>query len=260
MPKFCANLKWLFTELPLLDRFDAAARAGFEAVEYPTPYEQPAAVLRARLNDCGLRQILINTPAGDPAKGEQSGIACLPSRQAAFRDDLRKALDYATALDCGLLHLQAGILPREVSRDRAYAVYLGNVFWAAELAAQAGVRLVLEPINQRDIPNFFLRTQEEGAAIVEAVGRERIGLQFDIYHCQVEQGDVSRRMESLISFIDHMQIADSPGRHEPGTGEIAWDYMFQRIDKLGYDGWVGCEYKPLQGTIEGLSWRRRFGV
>jgi hydroxypyruvate isomerase len=260
MPRFCANLKWLFTELPLLERFDAAARAGFEAVEYPTPYEQPAPVLRARLKDCGLQQILINTPAGDAAKGEQSGIACLPGRQAAFRDDWRRALHYADALECNLVHLQAGILPQDIPRELAHAVYVGNVFWAVEQAAAAGKRVVLEPINQRDIPRFFLRTQEEGAAIIEAVGRDRIGLQFDLYHCQVEQGDLTRRMEALMPVIDHMQIADNPGRHEPGTGEIAWDYVFRRIDELGYQGWVGCEYKPRGGTAEGLSWRARYGV
>jgi hydroxypyruvate isomerase len=160
MLRLSANLKWLFTELPLLDRFDAAARAGFEAVEYPTPYEQPVAVLAARLRECGLRLVLINTPAGDKARGEQSGIACMPDRRAAFRDDLRKGLDYATGLDCKLLHLQAGILPASVSRDRGWATYLANVVWAAELASAAGVKLVLEPINQIDIPGFLLRTQE----------------------------------------------------------------------------------------------------
>lgn len=260
MPKFCANLKWLFTELPLLERFDAAARAGFEAVEYPTPYEQPASVLKARLRDCGLRQVLINTPAGDPALREQSGIACIPGRQAAFRDDWRRSLDYATALECGQVQVQAGILPDGVSRDRGWATYLHNVYWAAEEAATAGVRLLVEPINQIDIPGFLLRTQEEGAAVVEAIGHDKAGLQFDIYHCQVEQGSVSRRLEALMPVVDHIQIADSPGRHEPGSGEIAWPHMFALLDRLGYSGWIGCEYKPVAGTDEGLIWRHRFGV
>lgn len=260
MLKLSANLKWLFTEVPLLERFDAAAQAGFTAVEYPTPYEQPIATLAARLRDCGLQMVLINTPAGDKALGEQSGLACMPDRREAFRDDLRKGLDYAAGLGCKLLHLQAGILPKGVSRDRGWATYLANVVWAADLASAAGIRLVLEPINQINIPGFLLRTQEEGAAVVEAVGRDRVGLQFDIYHCQVEQGSVGRRLQDLMPFIDHIQVADSPGRHEPGTGEIAWDYMFGLLQRLGYAGWIGCEYTPLDGTEAGLGWRSRYGV
>ena len=260
MLKFSANLKWLFTEVPLLDRFDAAAQAGFTAVEYPTPYEQPVATLAARLRDCGLRMVLINTPAGDKARGEQSGIACMPDRRDAFRDDLRKSLDYANGLGCNLVHLQAGILPGNVSRDRGWATYLANVVWAADLASAAGIRLVLEPINHIDIPGFLLRTQEEGAAVVEAVGQDKVGLQFDIYHCQVEQGSISRRMQALMPIIGHIQVADSPGRHEPGTGEIAWEHMFALIEKLGYAGWIGCEYTPAGNTIDGLGWLRRYGL
>lgn len=260
MLKFSANLKWLFTEVPLLDRFDAAARAGFDAVEYPTPYEQPVATLSARLRDCGLRMVLINTPAGDKARGEQSGLACLPHRRDAFRADLLQGLDYATGLACPLLHLQAGILPASISRDRGWATYMANVVWAAEQASAAGVRLVLEPINQIDIPGFLLRTQEEAAAVIEAAGPDRVGLQFDIYHCQVEQGSVSRRLEALMPVVRHIQVADSPGRHEPGTGEIAWPYMFGLIRRLGYEGWIGCEYTPMGETVAGLTWRAQFGL
>ncbi|MDQ0471941.1 2-oxo-tetronate isomerase [Labrys wisconsinensis] len=255
MPKFCANLKWLFTELPFLDRFDAAARAGFQAVEYASPYEFSAAEIRGRLRACGLRQVLFNTPAGGG-----SGMACVPARRDEFRDGVRKALDYAADLDCGLVHLMAGIVPSDLSRDTAAAAYAANVAWAADQAEPAGVRLVLEPINQRDVPGFFLRTQEEGAAVVEAIGRERIGLQFDIYHCQVAQGDVTRRLEALMPAIAHMQVADVPGRNEPGTGEIAWDYVFRRIDELGYAGWVGCEYRPATETSAGLGWLKRFSA
>ncbi len=255
MLRFCANLKWLFTELPFLDRFDAAARAGFRAVEYASPYEYPAAQIRSRLRACDLQQVLFNTPAGGG-----SGMACIPSRRDEFRDGLRKALDYASALDCGLVHLMAGIAPSGLNRDAAAAAYATNVAWAAELASAAGVKLVLESINQRDVPGFFLRTQEEGAAVIEAVGGDRVGLQFDIYHCQVAQGDVTRRLETLMPVIAHIQIADAPGRNEPGTGEIAWDYVFRRIDELGYVGWIGCEYRPATDTVGGLSWRRRFGA
>ena len=260
MLRLCANLKWLFTEVPLLDRFEGAARAGFAAVEYPTPYEQPVATLAARLRECGLQMVLINTPAGDPARGEQSGIACLPGRREAFRDDLHRSLEYAAGLGCKLVHLQAGILPADVGRDRGWATYLANVAWAAEVAGAAGVRLVLEPISGVSIPGFLLRTQEEGAAVVEAVGHDKVGLQFDIYHCQVEQGSISRRLQALMPVIDHIQVADSPGRHEPGTGEIAWDYVFPLIARLGYRGWIGCEYTPLRGSVEGLGWRDRLGL
>jgi len=258
--KFSANLKWLFTEVKLLDRFDAAACAGFTAVEYPTPYEQPVAMLAARLRQCGLQMVLINTPAGDKARGEQSGFACLPDRRDAFRADLLQGLDYATGLGCPLLHLQAGILPDGISRDRGWATYLTNVAWAADQASAAGIRLVLEPINQIDIPGFLLRTQEEAAAVIEAVGPDRVGLQFDIYHCQVEQGSVSRRLQTLMPVIHHIQVADSPGRHEPGTGEIAWAYVFDLLCRLEYAGWIGCEYTPAGETAAGLGWRERFGL
>lgn len=260
MLQFSANVKWLFTEAQLLDRFDAAARAGFTAVEYPTPYEQPVATLAARLQQCGLQMVLINTPAGDKARGEQSGLACLPDRRDAFRADLLQGLDYAAGLGCPLLHLQAGILPDAISRDRGWATYLANVVWAADQASAAGIRLVLEPINQIDIPGFLLRTQEAAAAVIEAVGPDRVGLQFDIYHCQVEQGSVSRRLQTLMPIIHHIQVADSPGRHEPGTGEIAWEHMFDLLRRLGYTGWIGCEYTPGGDTVAGLGWRERFGL
>ena len=260
MPKLCANLKWLFTELPFLERFDAAARAGFAAVEYASPYEFATADLRARLNACALKQALINTPTSDPAEGGANGFACVPGRQDKFRDGLRRALEYASALDCGLVHVMAGVQPADASDQTAAAVYAANLAWAAEAAAGAGVKLVLEAINQRDVPGFFLRTQEQGAALIEALGRDRIGLQFDIYHCQVAQGDITRRMEKLLPVIAHMQLADAPGRNEPGTGEIAWDYVFKRIDELGYRGWVGCEYRPLGETTAGLKWRARYGL
>lgn len=260
MPKLCANLKWLFTELPFLERFDAAAKAGFTAVEYASPYEFAAADIRSRLRACNLKQVLFNSPSGDPAKGEGSGFACLPRRQAQFRDGMKRALEYASALDCGLVHVMAGIQPPDATDGAASATYAANIQWAAEAAEGSGVKLVLEAINQRDVPGFFLRTQEQGAAIIEAFGRDRIGLQFDIYHCQVAQGDVTRRMEKLMPLIAHMQLADAPGRNEPGTGEIGWEYVFRRVDELGYHGWIGCEYRPLAETVSGLAWRGRYGL
>jgi len=258
LPRLCANLKWLFTEKPFLERFDAAARAGFTAVEYASPYEFSAADLRVRLSACSLKQVLLNTPAGDPADGGGSGLACVPGRQAKFRDGFKRAIEYADALDCRLVHVMAGIQPADASYEAAAAVFAANLFWAAETVAGSGVKLVLESINQRDVPGFFLRTQEQGAALVEAIGPDRLGLQFDIYHCQVAQGDLTRRMEKLMPVIAHIQLADAPGRNEPGTGEIAWDYVFNRIDELNYRGWVGCEYRPLGETTAGLDWRKRY--
>ncbi|HLY46152.1 MAG TPA: 2-oxo-tetronate isomerase [Stellaceae bacterium] len=259
MPRFCANLGFLFPEVPFLDRFAAAARAGFTGVEFASPYEYKAAELRARLDDNGLTQALINSPAGNRAAGER-GFACLPGREGAFRDGLNQAFDYAAALDCKRVHVMAGMPPQDLPLDTALALYAANLAWAGERALAAGVKLVIEPLNPRDAPGYLLRTQEQGAAIAAAIGRDRLGLQFDIYHCQIAQGDVTTRLAALIGSIEHMQLADVPGRHEPGTGEIGWDYVFRRIDELGYAGWVGCEYQPLGDTVEGLAWRRRYGV
>ena len=203
--------------------------------------------------------VLINAPAGNREAGER-GMACLPGRVAAFRDSVSQALDYATALDCKLVHVMAGVPPEGVASETAAALYAANLAWAAEKARGAGVKLVIEPLNPRDAPGYPLRTQEQGAAIVAAIGRDRLGLQFDIYHCQIAQGDVTRRLAALMPVIDHVQLADVPDRHEPGTGEIGWDYLFRRIDELGYAGWIGCEYRPLGSTEAGLSWRRRYGV
>ena len=259
MLRFCANLGFLFGKVPFLERFDAAARAGFTGVEYASSYDYLASELRSRLSGAGLTQVLINSPAGNRAAGER-GMACLPGRVAAFRDGVAQALDYAVALDCKLVHVMAGVPPPDVAWDTAAALYAANLAWAAEKSKAAGVRLVIEPLNPRDAPGYLLRTQEQGAAIVAAVGHDRIGLQFDVYHCQTAQGDVTRRLEALMPVIGHMQLADVPGRHEPGTGEIGWHYVFRRIEELGYTGWIGCEYNPLGDTVEGLAWRTRYRV
>jgi hydroxypyruvate isomerase len=259
MPRLCANIGFLFPEMPFLDRFEAAARAGFTAVEFASPYEYPAAELRARLQANGLSLVLINSPAGNRAAGER-GFACLPGRTDTFRDGLGEALDSAAALDCQLIHVMAGVPPADLPYETALALYAVNLAWAAEKGKAAGIGLVIEPLNPRDAPGYLLNTQEQGAAIVAATGRDRIALQFDIYHCQTAQGDVGTRLEKLMPFIGHMQLADVPGRHEPGTGEIGWEFLFRRIDELGYRGWLGCEYAPLGDTVEGLAWRRRYGV
>ena len=259
MPRFAANLGFLFTELPFLDRFEAAARAGFKGVEFASPYEYPAAELRSRLDAAGLTQVLINSPAGNRAAGER-GFACLPGREADFRDGVTEALDYAVALGCPCIHVMAGVPPKDLARDTSLALYAANLAWAGEKGLAAGVKLVIEPLNQRDAPGYLLNRQEQGAAIAAAIGRDRLGLQFDIYHCQTAQGDLTTRLANLMPSIDHMQLADVPGRHEPGTGEIGWEFVFRRIDELGYRGWIGCEYNPEGDTVEGLAWRRRYGV
>ena len=259
MPRLAANLSMMFNEVPFLDRFAAARKAGFEGVEFLFPYEFPAAALRERLNGEGLTQALFNMPPGDWANGER-GVASLPGRQSEFREGVKRALDYAAALDCRTVHCMAGIVPPDVSPVTAAAVYAANLAWAAEQAQPAGVKLAIEPINHRDMPGYYLNTQAQGAAIIEAIGPDRIGLQFDVYHVQVTEGDITKRLEQHIGIVAHIQIADVPARNEPGTGEIAWDYVFRRIDELGYMGWVGCEYRPAGETVAGLGWRHRFGL
>ena len=259
MPRFAANLSMMFNEMPFLDRFAAARKAGFEGVEFLFPYDFPATEIRTRLHGEGLTQALFNMPPGDWANGER-GLASLPGRQMEFREGVKRALDYAAALECRHVHCMAGIPRDDVAPGTAAAMYAANLAWATEQAAPAGVKLVIEPINHRDMPGYFLHTQAQGAAVIEAIGRDRLGLQFDLYHVQITEGDISKRMEKHLPVIAHMQIADVPGRNEPGTGELGWSYLFKRMDELGYDGWVGCEYRPAGETVAGLGWRERFAV
>jgi hydroxypyruvate isomerase len=259
MPRLCANLSMMFNEVPFLDRFALAAANGFTAVEFLFPYEHPAAELRRRLDASGLKQVLFNMPPGDWQAGDR-GMASLPGRQAEFRDGVARALDYAAALDCKLVHCMGGIPGKDVPPATAAALYAANLAWASERALAAGVRLVIEPINHRDMPGYFLNTTGQAAAIIEAIGRDRLGLQFDIYHCQITEGDITRRMEALLPIIAHMQLADVPARNEPGTGEIGWEFVLRRIDALGYQGWIGCEYRPAGDTVAGLAWRHRYGL
>ena len=259
MPRLAANLSMMFNEHAFLDRFDAAAAQGFEACEFLFPYEHPAAEIRARLDASGLRQVLFNMPPGDWAAGER-GTASIPGREAEFRDGLKLALDYATALDCRMIHCMAGIPAPEVPFATAAALYAARLAWAAEQAIAAGVKIVIEPINHRDMPGFHLNTMAQGAAVIAAIGADRLGLQFDLYHCQITEGDLTRRIEKHLPIIAHMQLADVPDRHEPGTGEIGWDHVLPRIDALGYQGWIGCEYRPAGDTVAGLAWRKRYAV
>jgi hydroxypyruvate isomerase len=259
MPRFAANLSMMFNEVPFLDRFAAARKAGFEGVEFLFPYEYKPADLRTRLKTEGLTQALFNMPPGDWAKGER-GLASLPGRQAEFRASVSQALEYAAALECKLVHCMAGIPASETPAVTSAALFAANLAWATERAHAAGVRLVIEPINHRDMPGYFLNTQAQGAAFVEAIGTDRLGLQFDVYHVQITEGDITTRMERYMPVIAHMQIADVPARHEPGSGEIGWPFVFNRMDALGYQGWVGCEYRPAGETVAGLGWRKHFNV
>lgn len=257
MPRFAANLSMMFNEVPFLDRFAQARRAGFDAVEFLFPYDHPADELKRRIDDAGLTVALFNMPPGDWGAGER-GLACLPGRQAEFRDSVARALDYAGTLGCPLLHCMAGIVPPGAKPGVAANLYVANLAWTAERTASAGVRLVIEPINARDMPGYLLNTTAQAAGVIEALGPDRVGLQLDLYHCQVSEGDLTRHMEALMPITAHVQIADVPGRHEPGTGEIAWDWIFGQLDRLGYHGWVGCEYRPAAETVAGLTWRSRY--
>ena len=255
MPKFAANLSFLFTDVPFPERFRRAADAGFSGVEYLFPYEWPARDVAKWLADAGLEQVLFNLPPGDWAAGER-GLACLPDRKGEFAESVELALDYAMALDCGRVHCMAGLRPAGVPEAELEAIYIANLRHAADRLATAGVTLMIEPINSRiDMPGYWLDSIERGFSLLDAIGRDNVKLQLDLYHAQIIQGDLARTMEANIERIGHIQIADNPGRHEPGTGEIHYPYLFGLMDRLGYAGWVGCEYKPLTTTEAGLGWR-----
>ena len=253
MPKFAANISMMFNEVPFLDRFAAARAAGFEAVEFLFPYEFPAAEIAKRLEGNGLTQALFNAPPGDWNAGER-GMACLPERRAEFREGIKRALEYSVALKCPRLHVMAGLTPAGAARDTLLATYAANLDFAAEECAKAGVKPVIEPINHRDIPGFFLNTTKEATRIIDALGMDRVGLQFDLYHCQITEGDLTRRLEKHLPGVGHIQMAGVPDRHEPDGGEVAYASLFQRLDELGYAGYVGCEYRPRGETRAGLAW------
>ena len=253
MPKFSANLSMMFTELPFLERFEAAAKSGFKAVEYVSPYEVPMEQVAERLKRNGLTQALFNLPAGNWAAGER-GIACLPDRIAEFKTGVGTAINYAKAMGCTTLNVLAGIKPEAVARDKAMATLIANATFAAAELANAGILLVIEPINFYDIPGFLLNRSSDGLGVMDAVGSANLKLQYDLYHMQRMEGEIAATVERLLPRIGHIQIADNPGRHEPGTGEMNYRYLFCHLDRIGYQGWVGCEYKPKTATTDGLGW------
>lgn len=254
-PRYAANLKWLFTELPFLDRFAAAAMQGFRAVEYASPYEFPPAVLRAALARHGLRQVLINSPASAPGHEGENGFACIPGRQQVFREGMARAIAYAQELDCRLIHLLAGRLPMGVKRDDAEAAFRENLAWTVDALGNTGIRCVLESLNQTDAPGYFLRSLDEAAGYVNDISTERLAILFDAYHCHMHGGDVLADFQRVEHLVAHIQFADAPGRHEPGTGAIPLAALIERIHDTGWQGWIGCEYRPRTSTVAGLDWR-----
>lgn len=255
MTKFAANLSFMFTEVDFLDRFEAAANAGFKAVEYLFPYDYAPEELASRLKANGLTQALFNLPPGDWERGER-GMAALPGRQADFEAAARKAVDYAAALDCKLLHAMPGLRHHGAN----WADYIANLKVATGIAASKGVTLILEPINEIDIPGFFLNTTSMARAAIHEVGADNIGLQFDLYHRQIQEGDVARAIAEYAPLTRHYQIASPPDRGEPDDGEMNYSYLFKQIDATGFDGWIGCEYKPRGATTAGLDWPANCGV
>jgi hydroxypyruvate isomerase len=253
MPRFAANLTMLFNEVPFLDRFERAAKAGFDAVEFLFPYAFPVEQIHSRLEANGLKLVLHNLPAGDWDAGER-GIACLPDRVEEFRDGVAKAIDYATALGVTQLNCLAGKTPAGVSPDLLRSTFVGNLRYAAPALKQAGIKLLVEPINTFDIAGFYLNRTAQALAIIDEVGSDNLFLQYDIYHMQRMEGELAATMSKQLARIAHIQLADNPGRNEPGTGEIHYDFLFAHLDRIGYSGWIGCEYKPATSTEAGLGW------
>lgn len=243
----------LFNELPFIERFAAAKAAGFAGVEYLFPYDYEKAVLGEQLQQHGLTQVLHNLPAGNWGAGER-GIAILPDRVAEFRDGVSRAIEYAKALDCRQVNCLAGITPASSDSAELRAVLVENLRYAADALAKHHIKLLIEPINTRDIPGFFLTGTEQALQIISEVGSENLFIQYDIYHMQIMEGDIAPTMKRHLGRIAHIQLADSPGRNEPGTGEINYPFLFRYLDEIGYRGWIGCEYKPKTTTLDGLGW------
>ena len=267
MPQFAANLSMMYPEHAFLDRFEAAARDGFEAVEFLFPYDHPVAELKARLQGNGLRQVLFNGPPGDWAAGER-GLACLSGREAEFRAGIARAIDYALELGCPRIHVMAGLVPAGVERASLQPTYLANLAWAAQEAGQSGLDVLMEPINTRNIPGFFLNRQDQAHELIRLVGAPNLKVQMDLYHCQIVEGDVAMKIRHYLPTgrVGHFQIAGVPERFEPDVGEVNYPYLFDVIDEVsracGWLGWIGCEYNPRLGnqpggTSAGLGWLRR---
>ena len=257
MPRFAANVSMMYNEVPFLDRFAAAARDGFKAVEFLFPYAYAPEEIAARLRDAGLELVLFNFPPGNWDGGER-GLAALPGREAEFAAAVDKALSYARVLRSKRLHVMAGIPPEGADRANCRATYIRSLKLACAKASGEGLTLLIEPINTRDIPGFFLNRQDEAHAVRDEVGLTNLKVQMDLYHCQIVEGDVAMKIRRYIDQVGHIQIAGVPERHEPEIGEVNYPYLFDLLDSVGYTGWIGCEYRPRAGTSEGLGWLKRY--
>jgi hydroxypyruvate isomerase len=272
MPRFAANLHYLFTEAPFTDRFAAAAEAGFKGVEFQVPYDHPGAQLRARLSENGLNMVLFDAPMGDWSAGDR-GLAAVPGRESEFRATLPRVVEYAQALDCDLVHVMAGVVPPGVDYAEAERVYVDNLRYAARFLKPYGVRAVIEPINRRlgtveggpgytteGMHGYFLNHSDHARRIIEQVASDNLFLHLDVYHMQMLEGHLAETLRANMDLLRHVQIAGVPGRHEPSVGEIHYPYLFNLLDELSYDGWVGCEYRPLGKTLDGLGWAEHYGI
>jgi hydroxypyruvate isomerase len=257
MPRFAANLTLMFNEVPFLARFDAAARAGFRAVEFVSPYEHPAEEVARAARDAGVEVVLFNLPAGDWAKGDR-GTACDPTRAAEHREGVERGLAYAEALRCPRLHDMAGIRPPGVPEAALRETYLASLRLAGAATAQHGLTLLVEGINTRDMPGYYLSTSRQAFELIDAAGVANLYYQYDVYHMQIMEGDLAATLERRLPRIGHVQIADPPARNEPGTGEVNFRFLLRHLDRLGYAGWIGCEYRPRAGTLAGLGWMEEF--
>jgi hydroxypyruvate isomerase len=257
MPRLAANVSTLFKELPFLERFAAARRAGFRAVEYQYPYEFKAEDVGAAAREAGVQVVLHNTPPGDAQRGEH-GTACLPGREQRFRDDLERAVAYAHAARCTSLHCLAGVTPEHAAPAEAHAVYVANLTYASGRLRREGMRALIEPLSARTLAGYFLTGSAQAARVLDEVGAANVLLQYDVFHMQLLEGNLAATIERLLPRIGHLQLADAPGRDEPGNGEINFDFLLAHIDRLGYSGWVGCEYNPRGDTVEGLKWAQRY--
>lgn len=259
MPKFAANVSMMFGELPVEERFAAARRAGFEAVEYLQPYADPVAEVRSWLDDADVAMILLNTVPGDAEAGER-GLGAVPGREADFREHFEQALEYAAGLGAGMIHVMAGIVPEGASRDEFESTFVTNLQRAARAAARHGVSLLLEPLNTVDMPGYLHTRCDETRRIIEAVVQPNVRMQYDFYHRQVMEGNLAPNLRRHLDIVGHIQFSSLPGRHEPQHGEVNMPFLFDVVDSLDYDGWIGCEYTPKASTLEGLSWGHPWGL
>ena len=258
MPRFAANVSMMFPDVPVAERFAAARALGFRAVEYLFPYDESPGEIRRRLRDAGIRMILLNTPLGDAGSGER-GLAAVPGRQADFKAHLERALCYARTLDVPMIHVMAGVVPGE-QREDAEAIFVENVRHAADTAAAHDIRILLEPLNHEDTPGYFLTLTAETRRLMQSISRDNVRLQYDLYHRQIMEGNLARGIADNLDLIAHIQFSSVPGRHEPQFGEVNMPYLFEVCDRLGYDGWIGCEYRPMSTTAEGIGWGRPYGL